>query len=405
MATTVGIQGSQMANRDTSESVVHGQLVQVGVQGSRTANSDTAHVSARAVLGWLWLGMLVVRVLLHLHYEQVAGLVMGCVFAILPVPVFIGLTFWLDRMEAEPPKLVLRTFVSGAIGAFMLSIVFEYFAGKAVADLFVNPATVRLFRLSVLAPVVEETMKGLILVRLFRANREDFENIMDGVVYAAMAGLGFAMTENIFYYGGAWIHGGGQRLLATFAVRGLLSPYSHPLFTAMTGIGFGIAAQTSRQWLKAAAPCCGFAAAVFLHGLWNLAASLHHFVQVYFLFMVPLFVLVLVLIRFSLRQEERLLRQQLEPELRSGRLTQGEYEEACSGSARLRCAWRCAWRWVVSGNGEEWRRRRKLQVLARELGFHRSRETEMKVEHYAKYIQMMETCRGPQPLPTPPASE
>jgi protein-S-isoprenylcysteine O-methyltransferase Ste14 len=260
---------------------------------------------------------------------------------------------------------------------------------------------------------VEEAVKGLLLLSLFRGNREDFENVVDGIVYAAMVGLGFAMTENIFYYGGAWIHGGGQKLLATFALRGLLSPYSHSLFTVMTGIGVGIAAQTSRQWLKAVAPCCGFAAAVCLHGLWNFAAGWHHFVQVYFLFMVPLFLLVLVLIRFSLRQEERLLRQQLEPERRSGRLTRDEYEEACSGSARLRCAWGCAWRyarrwvssgdWDASGGWDEWRQRRKLQVVARELAFHRSREAEMKVEQCAKYLQMLETCRGPQPLPAPTA--
>src|SRR6185369_17813007 len=53
------------------------------------------------------------------------------------------------------------------------------------------------------APIVEESSKAFILLVLFLWKRDEFDGIVDGVVYAGMVGLGFAMTENVLYYGRA----------------------------------------------------------------------------------------------------------------------------------------------------------------------------------------------------------
>jgi hypothetical protein len=117
--------------------------------------------------------------------------------------------------------------------------------------------------------VVEESLKGLILIILLWRRRQELDGPTDGIIYAAMVGLGFAMMENIGYYIGALVRprvGGAELLGATFVLRGVLSPLAHPIFTSMTGLGVAYAATHRRgRW---AVPL-GLAAAILLHGLWN----------------------------------------------------------------------------------------------------------------------------------------
>src|SRR5260370_3601994 len=84
-----------------------------------------------------------------------------------------------------------------------------------------------------------------------------------------MVGSGFAMMENISYYIDALVKpeiGGAKLLGVTFVLRGVLSPFAHPIFTSMTGIGVAYAASHRRAgW---AIPL-GWAGAMLLHGTWN----------------------------------------------------------------------------------------------------------------------------------------
>jgi len=119
------------------------------------------------------------------------------------------------------------------------------------------------------APVVEETLKGAVLGWLLWRRRQELDGPTDGIIYAAMVGLGFAMIENVGYYVGALVRpklGGVELLGATFVFRGLLSPLAHPLFTSMTGIGAAYAAaRRDAKW----AIWVGLLGAMALHGLWN----------------------------------------------------------------------------------------------------------------------------------------
>ena len=94
---------------------------------------------------------------------------------------------------------------------------------------------------SISAPVVEEGAKGLVLFGLFWLNRHEFNGVVDGVVYAGLVGLGFAMTENVLYYGRGAAEEGVVGAVGTFIARGLLSPFAHPIFTAMMIFGLGFA--------------------------------------------------------------------------------------------------------------------------------------------------------------------
>ncbi len=86
--------------------------------------------------------------------------------------------------------------------------------------------------------------------------------------------------------------GGIEAATGTFIVRGLFSPFAHPLFTAATGIGVGVAVVTrSRTW-RVLGPVLGYCAAVLGHALWNGSAFLaggQLFVLTYVFAMVPAF--------------------------------------------------------------------------------------------------------------------
>jgi protease PrsW len=298
-------------------------------------------------------------------------LLVGFTLATLPVPVYLALVLWLDRYEAEPPALLALSFLWGAIIAVAIAIVFNTLGQVAVTAL-VSEAAGNLSGSVVFAPVVEETAKALVLFGLYLWRRDEFDGVIDGVIYAAMVGLGFAMTENIQYYGGAALEGGIEGSLTLFVLRGGMAPYSHPLFTSMTGIGLGLAAgHVHGRAQKLLLPAAGLAAAVLLHALWNLSASIHpiSYLLVYFCVMVPVFVAVLVAVFFGLRREGRIVREQLACDLRAGHWTAEEFERLCSVRGRLGASLRA----LTRGGVGTWRAQRRLHKTASELAFHRSR--------------------------------
>jgi RsiW-degrading membrane proteinase PrsW (M82 family) len=159
---------------------------------------------------------------------------------------------------------------------------------------------------------VEESAKGSAILLLFVFRRRDFTGIVDGVVIAGLTATGFAFTENILYLGSAFgedqAYGtdGVSTTAATFFVRVVMTPFAHPLFTSVTGIGFAIAAISppgkARRWL---APLGGWLLAMVLHGTWNGSASLSPigFLGVYATIMIPLFGLLVWLAVWSRSHE------------------------------------------------------------------------------------------------------
>ena len=145
--------------------------------------------------------------------------------------------------------------------------------------------------------------------------RREFDGVTDGMVYAGICAAGFAFTENILYLAQAYSEGGGEALTGTFVARCLLSPFAHPMFTVLFGIGVGVAA-TSRTWLpRILGPVLGYLLAVLSHALWNLAAVAggRGMVVVYLLVEVPIFLAFLGFVVWARRREGRLIGQFLRP--------------------------------------------------------------------------------------------
>ncbi|HVF44679.1 MAG TPA: PrsW family intramembrane metalloprotease [Pyrinomonadaceae bacterium] len=296
----------------------------------------------------------------------------GLIAATIPVPVYVTLVLWLDRYEPEPPWMLAMAFFWGALVAVFFAIIINSLGVLVVRSLSGEGAA-RLFGMVFSAPVVEESAKALVLVVLFFWRRDEFDGVTDGIVYAAMVGLGFAMTENVKYYGEAVLE---HNAVGVFIVRGLFSPFAHPLFTGMTGVGLGLAAQSDRKSVKFAAPVVGFVAAMLFHAGWNASAFLTGMFEngaivllTYFLVMMPTFFVMLVVIVFSLRREGRILREHLRADVSTGLLSESEYQRLCSVTGRMAAS--CS---ALAGGGfGHWRARAQLNRAASELAFHRSR--------------------------------
>ena len=182
--------------------------------------------------------------------------VLATVLAAVPVVPLVLCYLWLDRYEPEPRRLLLLGLLWGAFAATFGALVVQGIGGlfAGVTDNV---------ELAVLAPVTEEASKGLFLVLLLIWRRAELDGILDGIVYAGMIGIGFAFTENILYLGASYNGtdgmgpGGLVGVTSTFVVRCLFSPFAHPLFTAFTGIGVGIAVSTRKPAVRWLAPVAG----------------------------------------------------------------------------------------------------------------------------------------------------
>jgi RsiW-degrading membrane proteinase PrsW (M82 family) len=134
-------------------------------------------------------------------------------------------------------------------GAVVLAFILETI-GDDMAILFkLDKASLEFLSTSVSAPVIEESLKAAALFFIFLRHPDDFEDVKDGIVYAAMVGIGFTAIENVLYYESAWIRGGNDETFSVFDLR-VLTSYSHPLFTAMTGIGLGMIATKGKRLLR-----------------------------------------------------------------------------------------------------------------------------------------------------------
>jgi protease PrsW len=324
-----------------------------------------------------------------------AGLIVGMLVAVLPVPFYLALALSVDRYEKEPMGMLALAFLWGAAGAVFISFILNSINSAFFGALGGQGAAA--FGGSVIsAPVVEETSKALALLAFFIWKKDEFDGVLDGVVYAAMVGLGFAMTENVSYYGQALMHGS---LVGTMFVRGVLAPFSHPLFTAMTGVGLGIARETTKRPLKLLAPLAGLSLAMFLHGTWNLSAGIGGgaFLPVYILVMVPAMLALVGIVLYAQARERRIIRAHLTPYVQTGHLSPAELQVLCVFGGRMKTLYAS----FSAGGLAGYRRESAFQQAASELAFHRwrtergiTRGTSEYVAVEAEYLRVLAESRA-----------
>ena len=233
------------------------------------------------------------------------GALVAMIVSLLAVGVVVPVFLWVDRLESEPSRLLWFAFLWGAListpGAIFLNAIgVAFFAGFHVEAPFVGAVVV--------APVVEEFLKGLGVALLFFRARREFDGVIDGIVYAGLIAAGFAFVENIIYLGDAFLQNGTPGLVVLFVLRCLFSPFAHPMFTVCTGVAFGLIAhrrKASSIWIVVV----GFGSAVFLHSLWNYGAVAAGGAMplLYLVVQVPLFIAFLWLLLWAQARESRIL--------------------------------------------------------------------------------------------------
>jgi RsiW-degrading membrane proteinase PrsW (M82 family) len=326
----------------------------------------------RTVLAWVSVALLTggcaaLSIAAITQVTGILGVVTGIALAAVPVFGVVAAFLWLDRYEAEPPSLLAFAFAWGAGVASFGALVVNTASLQAISEAGGDPSVTVL----VVAPVVEEALKGAAVLLIVLLRRREFHGVVDGLVYAGMAGVGFAFVENVLYLGRGLATGGGTGLVAVFVIRCVVSPFAHPLFTAATGVALGLAARSRRASTRLLLPVAGFALAVGLHAAWNFSAlsGLDGFLGVYVVVQVPIFAGCVVLAVLARRREGVLIARHLAVYARTGWLTRAEVEMLASLPTR-----REARGWAArTGGPDAHAAMRDFQEFGCELAFLRER--------------------------------
>lgn len=288
-----------------------------------------------AGIGIAFAGLVLLGVLGYLVVGLgVIGFLIAGVAALLPLSVVLLTVRWIDRWEPEPRSALWFAFLWGAGAAVATAL---------LVDLSLQVATLLsgvqlqsdLTGAVIQAPIVEELAKGFGVLLILWAGRRYFDGPVDGLVYAATIAAGFAFTENVLYFGEAFVTGGLGDGLVTFVLRGVFSPFAHVMFTAGIGLALGAASRRTGALGAIGYFLLGLIPAVLLHALWNGAFYfVPDVVAYYFLVQVPLFLGAVGLVIGLRHYERRLTRARLEEYAAAGWFTADEVQMLSTWTGR-----------------------------------------------------------------------
>lgn len=274
------------------------------------------------------------------------GFIISLLTGVFPMLFFAWILYRLDRYEKEPLPLLGGVFSWGFIlaagGAFFVNTVL----GIGLYTLTRSELAAKLTVGSLIAPVVEESLKGFAVLVVFWVFRNEFDSILDGIIYGGIAALGFAATENTYYiYTYGFLEGGWEGLLRLVFVRVVLVGWQHPFYTAFAGIGIAVARLNKSTLIKLGAPILGWNMAVFAHALHN---TVHTLIPGLAGLVIGTlldwggWLNLLVVIIWATYRERAWIKTYLAPEVQAETLTQAQYHTASSAwrqiAARLQAS-------------------------------------------------------------------
>ena len=180
----------------------------------------------------------------------------------------------MDRNEKEPWRLVLVAFAWGAIVATSM-VIWGESLWSAVAERALVPGPGLDASTAFSAGLLEELAKGVAVLLLFWLMRNEFDDVVDGIVYGAAVGLGFNFMESIAYMTNLYAIfspegvGGYAAGFQWYARQVLGLFFGHATYTALIGAGIGIARQLVSRRQKVIAVASGFLIAIAAHFSWD----------------------------------------------------------------------------------------------------------------------------------------
>ncbi|UCC88125.1 MAG: PrsW family intramembrane metalloprotease [Anaerolineales bacterium] len=295
------------------------------------------------------------------------GIILSLLASGMATALYAWLVWWLDHYEKEPWWLLALVFLWGAVPAIVLALVVEFALDIPVSVLGEGLAY-EIAGSSLVAPAVEEVAKGMAVFSVLLFVRQEMDNILDGIVYGAMAGLGFAFTENLFYMVGSLAEAGWGQWAAVLFMRAVLFGLNHAFFTGVTGGALGYARLSGNPLARVLVPFLGLGGAIIFHSIHNLGATLASVTC--FSLAVSLLsdwagILMLgLVIGLVWRQEMGWIQTQLEPEV-GITLRREVYEQTASYPRRLNVQARA----LLRGDIRAWQLSRRLTQTATELAF------------------------------------
>jgi RsiW-degrading membrane proteinase PrsW (M82 family) len=174
--------------------------------------------------------------------------------AVAPAVFLLLFVYLRDKYEREPLSLIAITFVIGA-ACLLPAAVIEFILGLFLPYNF-------LLQVFLYVALIEELTK-FIAVRVKAYSSPHFREVMDGIVYAVAAGLGFATLENVVYI--------LQSGLSVAITRAFLSVPGHAVWAGIMGFYIGLAkcnaTSKSQERLRIVE---GIGIATVLHGIYDI---------------------------------------------------------------------------------------------------------------------------------------
>jgi RsiW-degrading membrane proteinase PrsW (M82 family) len=300
--------------------------------------------------------------------EIILGVLLSLLAGVIPTVIYAAIIWWFDRYEKEPLWLLAVTFLWGAIPAILFSLIAELILGIPVSVLGEGLLT-DVVESGGVAPVVEEIAKATALLGLFVFLRREFDTVLDGIIYGALVGFGFAMTENVLYFLGSLFTEGWTEWGIVVFLRAIVFGLNHAFFTSLTGAALGFARLSRVAWEKWLVPLFGLGLAIAFHALHNIGTSLAELscLTLLFSFLTDWggVLVVFAVILLAAQQEKKWITQELEEEVTSGILSQADYALTVSYRQRSVARWEAlmGWSW------QRWRQLGRLFHLATELAF------------------------------------
>ncbi|WP_073996427.1 PrsW family intramembrane metalloprotease [Arcanobacterium urinimassiliense] len=270
------------------------------------------------------------------------GVFLAVLYALVPVAFTLFFVAMIDRWEPEPRWMYIFAFTWGAGTSVLLAVLFQDFfrallRDSADAQLAALASDMR-FTASCVAPFTEELIKGGGVLLIYFIFRRYFDGPVDGIVYGALIGAGFAFTENILYFLNDL-----EEISFLFHIRFLDAPFNHEAWTAIFGFFLGFARYSPKKLAPLLYMIPGLGGAIFGHWFNNDALNWPGMTYEKYLLLsnAPALIIFILLIYFARQQEKEVVLQSLAHYVEAGLLSNLEVEMIESLAAR-----RAAQRWV-----------------------------------------------------------
>jgi RsiW-degrading membrane proteinase PrsW (M82 family) len=219
------------------------------------------------------------------------------IFAFLPAILYV---IWIrntERFNRERWGPIIVCFLWGASVAIIASIILEIVLEISLATSINKTNLFGLSTAIIIAPFVEELVKPFALRT--KIVKREIKELEDGLIYGAVAGLGFSATENLFY-GYSFLSEGLVVFLILIIIRSFGGCLLHASATALTGYGYGKTLIRNKSILRVIPY---FIIAVFAHALYNFLVSYDIIGSISGLFLALLFVAIFIrLIRSKIKK-------------------------------------------------------------------------------------------------------